>query len=63
MIRDIVNWRCKCGADIKVVTETDRTEIEYHIRITVSCPNCGERRLIYAHRIVEVSAEAPQEVL
>jgi len=59
MISGVARWRCKCGVSIKVVTETDRARINEGVRVEVGCPACGDKQLIYAHRVIEVSTEKP----
>jgi hypothetical protein len=59
MISSIACWRCKCGVSIKAITETDKAGINDNVRVEVACPECGDKQLIYAHRIIEVSAETP----
>jgi len=55
MIKGIATWRCKCGVNVKVITETDRTRINEAVRQEVQCPHCGDRQIVYAHRILEVT--------
>jgi hypothetical protein len=59
MITGVSRWRCKCGISIKVLTETDKARINEGTRIEVDCPKCGDKQLIYAHRVIEVTAEKP----
>jgi ribosomal protein S27E len=62
MIKGVSQWRCKCGVTVKVLTETDRGTINEGFNLEVACPNCGDRQHIYAHRAVQVTTEAPDEV-
>jgi hypothetical protein len=55
MINGVATWRCKCGVTVKVITETDRTRINEDIRHEAQCPSCGDKQIVYAHRIVEVT--------
>jgi len=57
MISSVARWRCKCDASIKAITETDKNRINENVRIEVTCPRCGDKQLVYAHRIIEVTAE------
>jgi hypothetical protein len=59
MISSVACWRCKCGASVKAVTEIDKTRIKDNVRLEVACPKCGDKQLVYAHRIIEVTAETP----
>jgi hypothetical protein len=59
MISSVARWRCKCGVSIKAVTETDKLHIDDNVRIEVTCPKCGDKQPIYAHRIIEVTTEKP----
>ena len=52
-------WRCKCGVNVKVATETDRTTINERFKLEVACPNCGDKQLVYAHRVVQGTTERP----
>jgi ribosomal protein S27E len=61
MITDVSLWRCNCGVNIKVVTETDRATINEGFKLEVACPNCGDKQLVYAHRIVQVTTEKSDE--
>jgi len=55
MIKGAATWRCKCGVTVKVITETDDTRINEDIRREAQCPNCGDKQIVYAHRIVSVT--------
>jgi hypothetical protein len=55
MIKGFATWRCKCGVNVKVITETDRTRISEDVRHEAQCPNCGDRQIVYAHRVLEVT--------
>jgi len=55
MIRGVATWRCKCGVTVKVITETDRARINEDVRHEAQCPNCGDRQIVYAHRILAVT--------
>jgi hypothetical protein len=59
MISSVSRWRCKCGVSIKAITETDKARIDDNVRLEVACPKCGDKQLVYAHRIIEVTAERP----
>ena len=59
MISSVARWRCKCDASIKAITETDKARINENVRLEVVCPKCGDKQLVYAHRIIEVTAEKP----
>jgi hypothetical protein len=52
MIKGVATWRCKCGASVKVITETDKGRINDGIRLEAACPNCGDKQIIFAHRII-----------
>ena len=54
-LRGVATWRCKCGVTVKVITETDRARINEDIRHEAQCPNCGDRQIVYAHRILAVT--------
>jgi hypothetical protein len=51
-------WRCKCGATIKVVSETDRARMGENNCIIAACPNCRDQQVVYAHRIISITTEA-----
>ena len=58
MIKGVATWHCKCGVAVKVITETDetdRTGMNEDIRHEAQCPNCGDKQIVYAHRIREVT--------
>ncbi len=55
MIKGVSTWRCKCGVSVKVVTETDKAQINEGIRVEAACPKCGDKQTIYAHRIIAVT--------
>jgi len=55
MIEGVARWNCKCGITVKVITETDPERINEDIRHEAQCPNCGDKQIVYAHRIVEVT--------
>ena len=57
MIGSVARWRCRCGASIKAITETDKARINDNIRLEVACPKCGDKQLVNAHHIIEVTAE------
>jgi RNase P subunit RPR2 len=61
---EVTHWRCQCGIGIKLLTETetDRARINENDRIEVVCPQCGDKQLIHAHRIVELSTEKPEPI-
>jgi hypothetical protein len=61
MIKGVATWRCKCGHRVKVITETDRSRIADVDRLPAACPNCGDKQIIYAHRILSVKTEDSQE--
>jgi len=63
MITGIFRWRCKCGIGVKVLTETEKPRINDGCSLEVDCPHCGERQLIYAHRIVQVTTAPPESYL
>ena len=53
MITAVFTWKCKCGADIKVVGETNGNRpVE---QIAAPCPNCGDIQMIYAYQIVSIT--------
>jgi hypothetical protein len=55
MINGVASWHCKCGVTVKVITETDRTRINEDIRHEPQCPNCGDKQIVYAHRVLKVA--------
>jgi len=55
MITGVATWRCKCGVSVKVVTETDRAKSAPD-RLIASCPNCKDQQVVYADRIITVTA-------
>jgi hypothetical protein len=55
MITSTSVWWCKCGVQVKVIGQTDW--YTPHEKVTAECPNCGDRQVIYAHRIISVTAE------
>jgi hypothetical protein len=57
MISGVARWRCKCGVSIKVVTETDGDRIDDGVRVEVTCPKCGHRQVIDAHRVRTITTE------
>ena len=56
MIMTVATWRCKCGARLKVVAEIEK-ERPISATVPASCPDCGDKQAIYAHRIVALSVE------
>ena len=62
VISGVSRWRCKCGVSIKVLTETERARIDKDIRNEVACPKCGERQVIYAHRVSSITIEKADPV-
>jgi hypothetical protein len=56
MVGIVALWRCKCGARVKVVTETDSNRPSY-TQVAI-CPKCGDARVIHAGKIVSVTAES-----
>lgn len=60
MITSVARWRCRCGASVKVTTETDKARINENVRREAACPKCGDKQQVYAHRIIEVTAETPE---
>ena len=57
MISTVVCWRCKCGVRLKAITEREKARINDNARLEVACPKCGDTQLVYAHHIVEVTAD------
>ena len=55
MIKGVATWRCKCGVTVKVITEIDRARMNEDVRLEAQCPNCGDRQIVYAHRILAVT--------
>jgi len=55
MVKGFATWRCKCGVTVKVITETDRVRINQGVRHEAQCPNCGDKQMVYAHRILQVT--------
>jgi len=55
MITSVSTWRCKCGVRVKVVAEVDHDTPT--ATVIAACPNCKDRQVVYARRIVEVSHE------
>ncbi len=54
MITGVATWRCKCGVTVKVITELDPSRV-IEDRHEAQCPNCGDKQIVYAHRIIEVT--------
>jgi predicted RNA-binding Zn-ribbon protein involved in translation (DUF1610 family) len=61
MITNIAMWHCKCGTNVKVVTETHRANIDHRDRLFAACPKCGETQIIHGHRIVSVTEDSFQD--
>ena len=57
MIRRVSRYCCQCGVSMKVLTDTDIVRIEERICLEVSCPTCGQKQLIYAHRIIKIAID------
>jgi hypothetical protein len=55
VIRTVSVWRCKCGVQIKVVSEID--ENKPRATALASCPNCNELQMMNANRIIAISHE------
>jgi hypothetical protein len=55
MIRTTSTWRCRCGANIKVVGETERNKPL--ATALAQCPKCGDQQVIYAGRIIAITVE------
>jgi hypothetical protein len=56
-------WHCKCGTNVKAVTETDRANIDHPGLLNAVCPKCEEIQIIYGHRIVIVMGDNGSEQL
>ena len=63
MIKGVATWHCKCGVTVKVLTETDRARINEDIRHEAQCPNCGDKQIVYAHRILQVTMYYEETVI
>ena len=48
----VVLWRCKCGAHLKVIGESDQAKPR--ASQTTACPKCGEKQVVYAEKIHSV---------
>jgi len=57
MITSVTMWHCKCGTNVKAVTEMDRANIDHPDRLNAVCPKCGETQIIYGHRLVIVTGD------
>ena len=58
MMTTTAAWQCKCGLKIMVIGEMDRNNPS---ETTIAeCPSCGDRQVIYAHRIVCVNVKRRQ---
>jgi hypothetical protein len=55
MITTVATWACKCGVSIKAIGETDRDKPV--MKVVATCPNCGNKQDIYAHRISSITCE------
>jgi hypothetical protein len=55
MIMTVTIRRCKCGAEVKVVTEADRRNQPG--AVIAACPECGDQQLIDAPRLISVTLE------
>ena len=59
VIKGVFRYRCKCGVNLQVLTETDRARIDEGIRLEITCPKCQEKQVIYAYRITKMTIELP----
>ena len=50
-------WRCRCGTNVRAITEMDQANIDHPGRLNADCPKCGETQIIYGHRIVIVTGD------
>src|SRR5262245_9773052 len=56
-------WLCKCGMGVKAVTEqrgkreSERGSAKQRSQRAVTCPKCGNRRLIECDKVVSVTNE------
>jgi hypothetical protein len=57
MITGVAIWICNCGLRLKVVTETDKANIDRLDRVIVTCPKCSAEQPLYAHRIISVTID------
>jgi hypothetical protein len=52
MMTTVSAWRCKCGASIKVLGESDLDHLRG--RIIVACPKCGTQLLMHLDKIISI---------
>jgi hypothetical protein len=51
----VSQWRCRCGASIKVVAEDGAKRGE---TTRVECPRCGDSQIVYGVRVISVEDDA-----
>ena len=54
-IKSVSQWRCRCGANIRVVTEGDAAKQGETTR--VQCPRCGDSQVVYGVKVISVKDE------
>jgi hypothetical protein len=48
-------WRCRCGVNVKVITESDRSMRGR--MLDVACPRCGVKQMVYGQTLIVVHEE------
>ena len=57
LITAVAVWRCKCGIEVKVVTETDGARIGLDDRVIATCPLCRDEHVLSAHRVISITTD------
>jgi len=58
---NVILWKCKCGAQLKAVTATDKDETE--VSLAAKCPRCGHERTVNANQILSVSEDKAHKTI
>jgi hypothetical protein len=60
MINVVFSWRCKCGARVKVLGETDAANPT--AKSTVKCPGCNDPQTLVVSKVVSVVQEEDESL-
>jgi len=58
MIKTVSIWRCKCGARLKAVSESQAEQPS--ATSVAACPQCGEQHVVDAAYIISVTLDVDE---